>query len=70
MALFVDPGHDNRFKSLTEQLRERILTLKVRIDQQLKILEALKTRVREQVKEVERTEVNFHLYWRTHLLLT
>nr|XP_023646643.1 fibrinogen alpha chain [Paramormyrops kingsleyae] len=63
--LLTDAGHDNRFKSLAEQLRERILTLKVRIDQQLKILEALKTRVREQVKESERTEVDIDIKLRS-----
>lgn len=50
-------GNDNKYISVAESLRQRIVDVKVKIERQLGILEALKARVRQQVIEIQRLEV-------------
>ncbi|XP_062373179.1 fibrinogen alpha chain-like [Sardina pilchardus] len=54
-------GNDNKYMSLAESLRQRIVEVKIKIDRQLNILEALKARVREQVIEMQRLEVDIDM---------
>ncbi|XP_018611791.1 fibrinogen alpha chain [Scleropages formosus] len=59
--LVSDTGNDNKYMSLADQLRQRIITMKVKIDRQLRLLEALKKRVQDQVKEMQRLEVDIDI---------
>lgn len=50
-------GNDNMYYNLAQTLRQRITEMKVRIDRQQKALAALKSRVKDQVVEMQRLEV-------------
>lgn len=50
-------GHDNKYFELAQSLRQRITEIKIRIDRQMKVMAALKGRIREQVTEMQRLEV-------------
>uniref|UniRef100_A0A4W5L9G6 Fibrinogen alpha/beta/gamma chain coiled coil domain-containing protein n=1 Tax=Hucho hucho TaxID=62062 RepID=A0A4W5L9G6_9TELE len=50
---------DNSFYDLAERLRQRIVDIKIKIDRQLRILNALKTSIKDQVIEMQRMEVRF-----------
>ncbi|KAJ8403555.1 hypothetical protein AAFF_G00348810 [Aldrovandia affinis] len=63
--LVTDSGNDNRYQTLAEQLRQRIVSIKVKIVAQLKLLQALKERVRDQVTEMKRLEVDIDMKLRT-----
>ncbi|KAL4618126.1 fibrinogen alpha chain [Arapaima gigas] len=63
--LVADTGNDNRFMSLADQLRQRIVNIKIKIDRQLKLLEALRNRVKNQVKEMQRLEVDIDIKLRS-----
>lgn len=56
------PGNDNRYASLADQLRQRIVELKIKIDRQLRLLEALKVQIKSQFISVQRLEVNIYKY--------
>ncbi|XP_051559263.1 fibrinogen alpha chain-like [Myxocyprinus asiaticus] len=56
-----DAGNDNRYASLAEQLRQRISEIKIKIDRQLRLLEALKTQVKNQVVVMKRLEVDIDI---------
>ncbi|KAK6322988.1 hypothetical protein J4Q44_G00053270 [Coregonus suidteri] len=49
-------GNDNSFYDLAERLRQRIVDIKIKIDRQLRILNALKTSIKEQVIDMQRLE--------------
>lgn len=60
-------GSDNRFATLAEQLRQRISEIKIKIDRQLRLLEALKSQVKDQVVAMQRLEVrkmNNKIQWK------
>ncbi|MBN3295452.1 fibrinogen alpha chain [Amia ocellicauda] len=59
--LVTDSGNDNRFMSLADQLRQRIISMKLKIDDQSSKLVALKRRVQEQVTEMHRLEVDIDI---------
>ncbi|MBN3316220.1 FIBA protein, partial [Atractosteus spatula] len=59
--LVLDTGADNRFQNLADQLRQRIIDMKLKIDQQIRLLIALKSRVRDQVNEMQRIEVDIDI---------
>ena len=54
---FPSPDNDNRYFDLAQNLRQRITDMKIKIDRQLRILAALKDRVKDQVVEMQKLEV-------------
>lgn len=58
-------GYDNRYMSLAEQLRQRITDIKIKIDRQLRLLDALKSQVKDQVVVMQRLEVDIDIKLRT-----
>lgn len=50
-------GHTTNYYDLAQDLRQRITSMKIKIDRQLGILAALKDRVKDQVVEMQRLEV-------------
>ncbi|XP_072232892.1 fibrinogen alpha chain isoform X2 [Leuresthes tenuis] len=63
--LTVDAGHGNNYYDLAQSLRQRILDMKVKIDRQLRVLSALKDRVKDQVTEMQRLEVDIDIKLRS-----
>ncbi|KAJ8382699.1 hypothetical protein SKAU_G00034770 [Synaphobranchus kaupii] len=63
--LVIDSGNDNKYMGLAEQLRQRIVSIKVKIETQLRLLQALKGRVRDQVTEMKRLEVDIDIKLRS-----
>lgn len=47
---------------MAEQLRQRIVELKIKIDRQLRLLDALKVQIKTQFISVQRLEVNHFKY--------
>ncbi|XP_019898827.3 fibrinogen alpha chain [Esox lucius] len=58
-------GNDNKYYEVSESLRQRIVDIKIKIDRQLRILNALKARVRDQVIEMQRLEVDIDIKLRS-----
>ncbi|XP_072513506.1 fibrinogen alpha chain-like [Salminus brasiliensis] len=58
-------GNDNRYADLAEQLRQRIVEMKIKIDRQLRVLEALKSQVKNQVIAMQRLEVDIDIKLRS-----
>ncbi|KAK7162140.1 hypothetical protein R3I94_004705 [Phoxinus phoxinus] len=58
-------GTDNRYASLADQLRQRITDIKIKIDRQLRLLDALKSQVKDQVIVMQRLEVDIDIKLRT-----
>ncbi|KAI5616130.1 fibrinogen alpha chain precursor [Silurus asotus] len=58
-------GNDNRFTSLAEQLRQRIVELKIKIDRQLRVLEDVKAQIKNQFLDVQRLEVDIDMKLRS-----
>nr|XP_046174269.1 fibrinogen alpha chain-like [Oncorhynchus gorbuscha] len=58
-------GNDNSFYDLAERLRQRIVDIKIKIDRQLRILNALKTSIKDQVIEMQRMEVDIDIKLRS-----
>uniref|UniRef100_A0AAY4CX40 Fibrinogen C-terminal domain-containing protein n=1 Tax=Denticeps clupeoides TaxID=299321 RepID=A0AAY4CX40_9TELE len=56
-----DAGNDNKYMTLAEQLRQRIVEIKMKIDRQLRLLQSLKARVKEQIIEMQRLEVDIDI---------
>ncbi|XP_026861972.2 fibrinogen alpha chain [Electrophorus electricus] len=56
---------DSRYASLAEQLRQRIVEMKIKIDRQIKMLEALKAHVKDQVITMQRLEVDIDIKLRS-----
>ncbi|XP_040887567.1 fibrinogen alpha chain [Toxotes jaculatrix] len=63
--LVVDSGYDNNYYDLAQSLRQRITDMKIKIDRQLRILAALKDRVKDQVVEMQRLEVDIDIKLRS-----
>ncbi|XP_053199612.1 fibrinogen alpha chain [Scomber japonicus] len=63
--LIVDSGNDNSYFDLAQNLRQRIIDMKIKIDRQLRVLGALKERVRDQVVEMQRLEVDIDIKLRS-----
>uniref|UniRef100_A0A3B3WM05 Fibrinogen alpha/beta/gamma chain coiled coil domain-containing protein n=2 Tax=Poecilia mexicana TaxID=48701 RepID=A0A3B3WM05_9TELE len=63
--LTLDTGNDNMYYNLAQTLRQRISEMKVRIDRQQKALAALKDRVKEQVVEMQKLEVDIDIKLRS-----
>nr|XP_046236048.1 fibrinogen alpha chain [Scatophagus argus] len=63
--LTVDSGSDNSYYDLAQNLRRRITDMKIKIDRQLRILAALKDRVKDQVVEMQRLEVDIDIKLRS-----
>uniref|UniRef100_UPI0014469677 fibrinogen alpha chain-like n=1 Tax=Epinephelus lanceolatus TaxID=310571 RepID=UPI0014469677 len=59
------PGHDNNYFDLAQSLRQRITDMKIKIDRQLSVLAALKDRVKDQVVEMQRLEVDIDIKLRS-----
>ncbi|KAJ8008508.1 hypothetical protein DPEC_G00105610 [Dallia pectoralis] len=58
-------GNDNKYYEVSVSLRQRIKDIKLRIDRQLRVLNALKTRVKDQVIEMQRLEVDIDIKLRS-----
>ncbi|XP_036413643.1 fibrinogen alpha chain [Colossoma macropomum] len=63
--LLSSAGNDNRYVDLAEQLRQRIVEMKIKIDRQLRVLEALKSQVKNQVIAMQRLEVDIDIKLRS-----
>ncbi|XP_037614866.1 fibrinogen alpha chain-like isoform X1 [Sebastes umbrosus] len=63
--LTVDAGHDNTYYDLAQSLRQRITDMKIKIDRQLSALAALKERVKDQVVEMQRLEIDIDIKLRS-----
>ncbi|XP_067379224.1 fibrinogen alpha chain [Channa argus] len=63
--LTLDSGSDNTFYDLAQTLRQRITEMKIRIDRQLSVLAALKDRIKDQVVEMQRLEVDIDIKLRS-----
>ncbi|XP_033869338.2 fibrinogen alpha chain [Acipenser ruthenus] len=59
--LVLDSGNDNKYVNLADQLRRRIVDLKLKIDNQLSALIALKDKIREQVDTMQALEVDIDI---------
>ncbi|KAJ0055516.1 hypothetical protein NL108_005392, partial [Boleophthalmus pectinirostris] len=58
-------GNDNNYMDIAQTLRQRITDMKIRIDQQLQVLAALKDRVKDQVADMLKLEVDIDIKLRT-----
>ncbi|CAL1591072.1 unnamed protein product [Knipowitschia caucasica] len=58
-------GNDNNYFDMAQTLRQRITDMKIKIDQQVQVLGALKERVRDQMAEMQRIEVDIDIKLRT-----
>ncbi|XP_031158490.1 fibrinogen alpha chain isoform X2 [Sander lucioperca] len=63
--LTLDSDNDNSYFNLAQSLRQRISEMKIKIDRQLRILAALKDRVKDQVVEMQRLEVDIDIKLRS-----
>ncbi|KAK7909496.1 hypothetical protein WMY93_014180 [Mugilogobius chulae] len=63
--LTIDSGNDNNYFDMAQTLRQRITEMKIKIDQQLQVLGALKERVKEQVADMQKLEVDIDMKLRT-----
>ncbi|KAL7374978.1 hypothetical protein ABVT39_010008 [Epinephelus coioides] len=63
--LTIDADHDNNYFDLAQSLRQRITDMKIKIDRQLSVLAALKDRVKDQVVEMQRLEVDIDIKLRS-----
>ncbi|KAJ8262441.1 hypothetical protein GJAV_G00166520 [Gymnothorax javanicus] len=64
-GLVTDTGNDNKYMTLAEQLRQRIVSIKIKIESQLRLLQALKGRTIDQVKDMKRMEVDIDIKLRS-----
>ncbi|XP_070785972.1 fibrinogen alpha chain-like [Enoplosus armatus] len=63
--LVTDADNDNGYYNLAQSLRQKITDMKIKIDRQLRILAALKDRVKDQVVEMQRLEVDIDIKLRS-----
>ncbi|XP_069580702.1 fibrinogen alpha chain-like [Brachyistius frenatus] len=63
--LTTDAGHNNNYYDLAQSLRQRITEMKIKIDRQVRLLAALKDRVKDQVVEMQRLEVDIDIKLRS-----
>ncbi|MBN3287545.1 FIBA protein, partial [Polyodon spathula] len=59
--LISDSGNDNKYVNLADQLRRRIVDLKLKIENHLRILTILKDKIREQVDTMQALEVDIDI---------
>ncbi|XP_060716033.1 fibrinogen alpha chain [Tachysurus vachellii] len=64
-SLVSSTGSDNRYSSLAEQLRQRIVELKIKIDQHLRMLEDVKAQIKTQFLSIQRLEVDIDIKLRS-----
>ncbi|XP_039996714.1 fibrinogen alpha chain-like [Xiphias gladius] len=58
-------GGDNNYYSLAQGLREKIITMKIKIDRQLSVMATLKDRIKDQVVQMQRLEVDIDIKLRS-----
>lgn len=63
--LTLDSGNDNMYYNLAQTLRQRITEMKIKIDRQQKVLAALRDRVKDQVVEMQKMEVDIDIKLRS-----
>uniref|UniRef100_H3C7P2 Fibrinogen alpha chain n=1 Tax=Tetraodon nigroviridis TaxID=99883 RepID=H3C7P2_TETNG len=63
--LTLDSDNSNKYYALAQNLRRNINDMKIKIDAQLRALAALKDRVRDQVSEMQRLEVDIDIKLRS-----
>ncbi|KAJ4921138.1 hypothetical protein JOQ06_024722 [Pogonophryne albipinna] len=63
--LTLESGNDNSYFDLAQSLRTRITEMKIRIDRQLRVLAALKQRVKDQVDDMQRLEIDIDIKLRS-----
>ncbi|MEQ2259976.1 hypothetical protein XENORESO_014894 [Xenotaenia resolanae] len=63
--LTLDSGNDETYYTLAQSLRQRITDMKIKIDRQQKALAALKDRVKDQVVEMQKLEVDIDMKLRS-----
>uniref|UniRef100_A0A3B3ZQC6 Fibrinogen C-terminal domain-containing protein n=1 Tax=Periophthalmus magnuspinnatus TaxID=409849 RepID=A0A3B3ZQC6_9GOBI len=63
--LIVSSGSDNNYLDMAQTLRQRITEMKIKIDQQLQVLAALKENVKDQVNDMLKLEVDIDMKLRT-----
>uniref|UniRef100_A0A672YL76 Fibrinogen alpha chain n=1 Tax=Sphaeramia orbicularis TaxID=375764 RepID=A0A672YL76_9TELE len=63
--LTLDAGNDNNYFDLAQNLRRRITEMKIKIDGQLRVLAALKDKVRDQVADMKKLEVDIDIKLRS-----
>uniref|UniRef100_A0A3Q1C560 Fibrinogen C-terminal domain-containing protein n=1 Tax=Amphiprion ocellaris TaxID=80972 RepID=A0A3Q1C560_AMPOC len=63
--LTLEFGNNNNYYDLAQNLRQRITDMKIKIDRQIRILAALKDRVKDQVTEMQRLEVDIDIKLRS-----
>uniref|UniRef100_A0A3B5AJZ3 Fibrinogen alpha chain-like n=1 Tax=Stegastes partitus TaxID=144197 RepID=A0A3B5AJZ3_9TELE len=63
--LTLDAGNNNNYYDLAQSLRQRITDMKIKIDRQLRVLAALKDRVKDQVTQMQRLEVDIDIKLRS-----
>ncbi|KAM9836312.1 fibrinogen alpha chain [Aulostomus maculatus] len=63
--LTLDADGDTKYSDLAMTLRQRIVDMKIKIDRQLRILQALKDRVKDQVAEMQKLEVDIDIKLRS-----
>ncbi|KAK5893106.1 hypothetical protein CgunFtcFv8_006010 [Champsocephalus gunnari] len=63
--LTLESGNDNSYFDLAQSLRTRITDMKIRIDRQLGALAALKQRVKDQVDDMQRLEIDIDIKLRS-----
>ncbi|XP_028998792.1 fibrinogen alpha chain-like [Betta splendens] len=63
--LTTDAGNDNSYYDLAQNLRQSITNMKIKIDSQLRRLSLLKDRVKDQVVEIQRLEVDIDIKLRS-----
>ncbi|XP_051920180.1 fibrinogen alpha chain-like [Hippocampus zosterae] len=63
--LILNSGQDDRYYNLAQSLRQRISDMKVKIDQQLRLLPALRDRVIDQVAQMQKLEVDIDIKLRS-----
>uniref|UniRef100_A0A3Q1F3U9 Fibrinogen alpha chain n=1 Tax=Acanthochromis polyacanthus TaxID=80966 RepID=A0A3Q1F3U9_9TELE len=63
--LTLESGNNNNYYGLALNLRQRITNMKIKIDTQIRLLAALKDRVKDQVIEMQRLEVDIDIKLRS-----
>uniref|UniRef100_A0A672HJZ9 Fibrinogen alpha chain n=1 Tax=Salarias fasciatus TaxID=181472 RepID=A0A672HJZ9_SALFA len=63
--LILDSGSSNNYYDLAQTLRQRITDMKIKIDRQMRTLAAMKDRVRDQVAEMQKLEVDIDIKLRS-----
>ncbi|CAL8241236.1 unnamed protein product [Merluccius merluccius] len=54
-------GNDNNYYDISQRLRKRIIDIKIKIDQQLRLMYIMKEQIKKQVSEMQRMEVDIDM---------